>query len=102
MVNVQFNKGERLIVVHAGSVPGFVSGAKLIFKANTSTGDYNGEMIGEIFTKWLNEKLIPNLLYSFIVDSSDEGTDTASEGEYSGTTDSASATENATEGEDIA
>jgi hypothetical protein len=38
----------------------------------------------------------------FVVDSSDEGTDTASEGEYSGTTDSASATESATEGEDIA
>jgi hypothetical protein len=35
MANVPFNKGERLIVVHAGAVSGFVSGAKLIFKANT-------------------------------------------------------------------
>jgi hypothetical protein len=36
-----------------------------------------------------------------IIDTSDEDTDTASEGEYSGTTDSASATESATEGKDI-
>jgi transposase len=68
MVNVPFNKGKRLIVVHAGSVSGFVSGAKVIFKANTSTGDYHGEMNGEIFTKWLNEKLIPNLpLHSVVL-----------------------------------
>jgi hypothetical protein len=59
MVNVPFSKGERLIVVHAGSVSGFFSGAKLIFKANTSTGNYHGEMNGDIFTKLLNDKLTP-------------------------------------------
>jgi hypothetical protein len=41
---------------------------KLIFKENTSTGDYHREMNGKIFTKWLNEKLIPNLpLHSVVV-----------------------------------
>jgi hypothetical protein len=61
MVNIPFSKGEWLIVVHAWSVSGFISGANLIFKANASTGDYHWEMNRSIFAKWLNEKLIPNL-----------------------------------------
>ena len=39
-----FNKGERMILLHAGSKNGFISGAKLVFKAKSTTGDYHSEM----------------------------------------------------------
>jgi transposase len=55
------NRGQRLIIVHAGSSKGFVDGAQLVYKATSSTGDYHREMNGENFTKWIKEKLIPNL-----------------------------------------
>ena len=55
------NRGQRIIVVHAGTKDGFVSGAELIYKARSTTGDYHSEMDGKNFTKWIEEKLIPNL-----------------------------------------
>ena len=55
------SKGERMIIVHAGTMKGFISGAKLVYKAGSSTGDYHHEMNFENFSKWLAEKLIPNL-----------------------------------------
>lgn len=55
------NKGQRLIVVHAGSRDGFVPGACLIYKASASTGDYHKQMDGNNFTKWLTTQLLPNL-----------------------------------------
>ena len=55
------NKGQRLIVVNAGSSKGFVGGAQLVYKASSSTGDYHREMNDQNFTKWVQEKLIPNL-----------------------------------------
>lgn len=60
-LSVPFNKGERMILVHAGSKNGFISGAKLVFKAKSTTGDYHNEMNFENFKKWLQEKLLPNL-----------------------------------------
>lgn len=35
--------------------------AGLIFKAGLSTGDYHGQMNQENFTKWLEEKFLPNI-----------------------------------------
>ena len=55
------NRGQRLIIVHAGSRTGFINGAKLIYKSSSSTGDYHREMNSNNFTKWLKEMLIPNL-----------------------------------------
>ena len=55
------NRGQRLIFVHAGSRTGFIKGAKLVYKASSSTGDYHREMNGHNFTKWLIEMLLPNL-----------------------------------------
>ena len=60
-LSVPFNKGERMILLHAGSKNGFISGAKLVFKAKSTTGDYHSEMNFENFKKWLQEKLLPNL-----------------------------------------
>ena len=36
-LNVPFNKGERMIIVHAGSKDGFIPGAKVVFKTGSST-----------------------------------------------------------------
>lgn len=54
-------KGERLIIVNAISVAGWVKGAKLVFQAKRKTGDYHGQMNAELFQRWFSEKLIPNL-----------------------------------------
>ncbi len=54
-------KGERLIIINAISSSGWISGAKLVFKANRRTGDYHGQMNAELFQKWFSEKLIPNI-----------------------------------------
>lgn len=50
-----------MIVLHAGTDTGFIPGAALVFKAHSATGDYHSEMNAQNFTKWLLEKLIPNL-----------------------------------------
>lgn len=54
-------KGERLIIVNAITSKGWVSDAKLVFKAGRKTGDYHGQMNHEIFKKWFSEKLLPNI-----------------------------------------
>ena len=56
-----FSRGERLIVLHAGSKAGFLKGTDLVWKAKSSTGDYHDEMNGDNFFKWVKEKLIPHL-----------------------------------------
>ena len=60
-LHVPFSKGERMIIIHAGSKKGFINGASMVFKANSSSGDYHSEMNFENFTKWLEQRLIPNL-----------------------------------------
>lgn len=53
--------GERLILVNAMTKSGWVPGAKLVFKSNKKTGDYHGQMNGDVFEKWFKEQLIPNI-----------------------------------------
>lgn len=53
--------GQRWVMVHAGSEDGFVEGAGLLFKAKSKKGDYHDEMDGNNFTKYLKEKLLPNM-----------------------------------------
>nr|XP_053608001.1 uncharacterized protein LOC128673871 [Plodia interpunctella] len=59
--------GQRWIIVHAGGETGFVEGADLLYKCKSSKGDYHDEMDTENYTKWLTEKLIPNLPPNSIV-----------------------------------
>ena len=40
---------------------GLISGAKLVYKAGSSTGDYHHEMNSENFSNWLDEKSISEL-----------------------------------------
>ena len=60
-LQVPFSRGERLIVLHAGSKAGFLKATELVWKAKSSTGDYHDEMNGDKFFKWVKEKLIPHL-----------------------------------------
>ena len=54
-------KSERLIIINAITKDGWVPGAKLTFKSTKRTGDYHGQMNQNLFTKWFEEKLLPNI-----------------------------------------
>ena len=54
-------KGERLIIMNAISKDGWIPGAKVTFKSTRKTGDYHGQMNQTMFTKWFEEKLLPNI-----------------------------------------
>jgi transposase len=54
-------KGERLIIMNAITKDGWVPGAKVTFKSTRKTGDYHGQMNQAMFTKWFEEKLLPNI-----------------------------------------
>lgn len=58
---VPTGKGNRLIILHAGSKAGFVPGAALIFQSKTSSDDYHDEMNGDAFVEWFDTQLLPNI-----------------------------------------
>lgn len=60
-VQQDVSKGKRWIIVHAGGANGFVPNALLIFSGRNKQEDYHSEMNAANFTKWVTEKLIPNL-----------------------------------------
>lgn len=55
------SKGQRIVIVHAGTETGFVPNALLTFKAGTKSGDYHDNMNYENYEKWLRTQLIPNI-----------------------------------------
>src|SRR5277367_3605545 len=54
-------KGQRLIILHAGSKHGFVNGGLLVFHAKKSKTDYHEEMDGTRFENWFQQQLLPNI-----------------------------------------
>jgi transposase len=54
-------KGERLIIMNAITKDGWVPEAKVVFKSTRKTGDYHGQMNGDLFQKWFVERLLPNI-----------------------------------------
>ena len=60
-------KGERLIIINAITKSGWVPNAKLVFKSTKKTGDYHGQMNNELFEKWFEEMLIPNIPKNSII-----------------------------------
>ena len=52
---VSSGKGQRLIVVHAGGVEGWVEGAGLVFRSKTNFADYHDKMTSEHNMEWLTE-----------------------------------------------
>ena len=53
--------GERLIIINAITKDGWVPNAKLIYKSTKKTGDSHGQVNYELFSKWFQEKLLPNI-----------------------------------------
>jgi transposase len=60
-INKPAGKGDRFIILNAMTAKGWIKGAKLIFKANSSTGDYHGAMDVDNFKKWFTGQLLPNI-----------------------------------------
>lgn len=58
---VPSGKGQRLIILHAGGVEGWVDGADLVFRSKTNSADYHDEMNSEHYMEWLTEQLLPRL-----------------------------------------
>lgn len=53
-------KGKRFIVLHVGSVKGFLPGALMCFESKTNSSDYLDEISGDDFRKWF-KSIISNL-----------------------------------------
>lgn len=60
-VKTPISKGERLIILNAGSEKGFVPNALTMWKASSHSGDYHDNVNTDIFMKWIEEKILPNL-----------------------------------------
>ena len=55
-------KGNRLIILHAGSEEeGFSENCELIFKGHYVDGDYHKEMNAQVFLNWFENQLMPAL-----------------------------------------
>ena len=54
-------KGQRLIVLHAGSADGWVPSGDLMFRSKTNSADYHDEMNSEHFMEWFTKQLLPNI-----------------------------------------
>lgn len=63
----KISAGKRHIIVHAGSEKGFVPNALLVFSTKSKMADYHDDMNKNNFLKWLEEKLIPNLLEPSVI-----------------------------------
>jgi transposase len=66
-VNKPSGKGERLIVVNAITLDGWVNNAKLVFEAKKKTGDYHGQMDWGNFSRWFAEQLLPGIPENSII-----------------------------------
>lgn len=57
------SRGKRIIILHAGSKDGFIPNALLLSAKNIkqSSADYHEDMTAELFEKWAEEQLCPNL-----------------------------------------
>jgi transposase len=61
LVQKPTGKGERLIIINAITEDGWVPHARLIYKSTRKTGDYHGQVNFELFSRWFQEKLLPNI-----------------------------------------
>jgi hypothetical protein len=66
-VLVDVNAKNRLIILHVGSINGFLKNAELIYKAGNSPADYHGQMNQVNFEKWVRDKLIPSVPTNLVV-----------------------------------
>ena len=66
-MNVPIGKGERCIVIHAGTKDGFIHNAAGVFKGKSGSADYHTDMNCENFENWVNQNLLPNLPKNYVV-----------------------------------
>ena len=60
--DVPSGKGQRLIVLHAGSYEcGFIDNCREVFTGKNIDGDYHKEMDSTVFLRWFKNDLIPGL-----------------------------------------
>ena len=60
-IKTQMSQSPRISVAHSGGRHCLISGAIPTYKATSRTGDYHIETYGKTFTRWVEERLIPNL-----------------------------------------
>lgn len=63
---VPSEKGKRLIVLHIGSIDGFVPGGLLCFESKTNSVNYHDEINGDIFFEWF-VKMLPLLQKNAVI-----------------------------------
>ena len=51
-------KGQRLIILHAGGVDGWVEGADLVFRSKTNSKYYHDEMNSKHYMEWMTQQLL--------------------------------------------
>ncbi|XP_076028786.1 uncharacterized protein LOC143017786 [Oratosquilla oratoria] len=59
-VKTPIGKCNNLIILHAGTLNGFVCNAELIIQAKND-GDYHKQMNATVFEKWFRKQLLPNI-----------------------------------------
>ncbi|XP_045121982.1 uncharacterized protein LOC123510713 [Portunus trituberculatus] len=59
-------KGNRLIILHAGTKDGFVENAELVFQAKND-GDYQHQMNSAVFEEWFKNQLLPNIAPNSVI-----------------------------------
>lgn len=62
-LNAPCSRGQRIIILHAGSKNGWIPGALLLSAKNikNSCADYHEDMTADLFETWFKDQLIPNL-----------------------------------------
>ena len=53
---IRMEGAERLIVVHAGGVEGWLEGADLVLRSKTSSTDYHDKMNSEHYMGWFTKQ----------------------------------------------
>ncbi len=54
-------KGKRVIILHAGSQSGWITGCANVFQGKKDTQDYHNEMNSTHFSEWFTQSLLPAL-----------------------------------------
>ena len=54
-------KGQRWIIIGAGTRSGWVQESVVMWKGNVASEDYHTEMNSDVFSHWLVERLLPNI-----------------------------------------